>query len=147
MTEKGFRGYVSSRPFGRQRVPQHVQNIVINDYCKKNQLNYLLSATEVAMPGMHLMLEQLVRESSSIAGIVFYSLLQLPEKYLSRKEIFDSLTHLNIELHFAVESLKVQSQKDAETAEQIFVLGQAIRDSDDSAVVQRLSNSIKNYTV
>ena len=46
----GHRGYIFSRPFHGNRVPQHVQNMVIRDYCQRNGLNYLLSATEYAMP-------------------------------------------------------------------------------------------------
>jgi sporadic carbohydrate cluster protein (TIGR04323 family) len=43
--EKRFRGYIFSRPFMEERVPQHVQNIVIRDYCTKKGIQYLLSAT------------------------------------------------------------------------------------------------------
>ena len=35
--DKGFRGYIFSRPFMEERVPQHVQNIVIRDYCSKKK--------------------------------------------------------------------------------------------------------------
>ena len=52
----GVRGYIFSRPFMGERVPQHVQNLVIRDYCKKQELKYLLSATEYAMEGSHLIL-------------------------------------------------------------------------------------------
>ena len=144
MTEKGYRGYVSSRPFGGQRVPQHVQNIVINDYCRKNNLNYLLSATEVAMPGMYLMLDQLMQQRSETAGVVFYSLFQLPEDYSFRKEVFAGMTDSNIELHFAVEALKVQGQEDIEVAEQIFVLRRVVQESDCSDTAERLHDSIES---
>ena len=49
MKIKKVRGYIFCRSFMGERAPQHVQNIVIRDYCKKNQLSYLLSATEYAM--------------------------------------------------------------------------------------------------
>ena len=32
---KRVKGYNFSRPFMGERVPQHVQNIVIKDYCQK----------------------------------------------------------------------------------------------------------------
>ena len=51
MSAKGYRGYVTSRPFMGERAPQHIQNIVIRDYCKKNNLLFLLSATEYVMDG------------------------------------------------------------------------------------------------
>ena len=45
-----------------ERAPQHVQNIVIRDYCSKNKLSYLLSSTEYAMEDSHLMMEQVLEE-------------------------------------------------------------------------------------
>ena len=32
---KKVRGYIFSRPFMGERAPQHVQNIIIRDFCKK----------------------------------------------------------------------------------------------------------------
>ena len=75
------RGYIFSRPFAGERVPQHVQNLVIRDYCQKQSLNYLLSATEYAMPDSYLMLEQVLRELPGLEGIVAYSLFQLPRLF------------------------------------------------------------------
>ena len=46
MKLKKVRGYIFCRSFMNERVPQHVQNIVIRDYCNKNNLTYLLSSTE-----------------------------------------------------------------------------------------------------
>ena len=40
---KKMRGYNFSRPFMGERVPQHVQNIVIKDFFQKNGFNFLLS--------------------------------------------------------------------------------------------------------
>ena len=34
---KNVKGYNFSRPFFGERVPQHVQNIVIKDFCNKNK--------------------------------------------------------------------------------------------------------------
>ena len=59
----GYRGYISSRPSANGRVPQHVQNLVIRDYCATNNLNFLLSAVEYAMPNSFIMLEQVIKEA------------------------------------------------------------------------------------
>ena len=37
---------MSSRDFMGERVPQHVQNLVIRNYCNQNNYQYLLSAVE-----------------------------------------------------------------------------------------------------
>ena len=62
-----------------ERVPQHVQNLVIRDYCSKKNIQYLLSATEYAMENSALMLRQLVKDLQFIDGIVAYSIFQMPE--------------------------------------------------------------------
>ena len=48
-----LRGYIFSRSFMDERVPQHIQNIVIKDYSDKNNFNYLLKATEYTMKNSH----------------------------------------------------------------------------------------------
>ena len=105
--EKRFRGYIFSRPFMEERVPQHVQNIVIRDYCSKKGIQYLLSATEYAMENSALTLRQLVKDLSSIDGIVAYSIFQMPEDDIERHSIFNKVLLLKKEIHFAVEGLSI----------------------------------------
>tara|TARA_B100000787_G_scaffold170279_1_gene165596 strand:+ start:132 stop:554 length:423 start_codon:yes stop_codon:yes gene_type:complete len=105
--EKCFRGYIFSRPFMEERVPQHVQNIVIRDYCSKKNIHYLLSATEYAMENSALILRQLVKDLKSIDGIVAYSIFQMPEDDNERQIILKSILSSKKEIHFAVEGLSV----------------------------------------
>ena len=84
MKLKKFRGYIFSRSFLGERVPQHIQNIVIREYCEKNNLHYLLSSTEYVIEDSHLMLEQTLNELDNIKGIVAYSLFQLPQEKSKR---------------------------------------------------------------
>ncbi len=65
------RGYIGSRPYFGDRAPQHVQNLVIRDYCQRNDLLYLLSATEYIMDGCYVMLEEVLRELPHIDGVGF----------------------------------------------------------------------------
>jgi len=116
---KPVRGYIFSRAFSGERVPQHVQNLVIREYCKQNQLKYLLSATEYAMPGSHLILDQALTELPRLYGIVAYSLFQLPEDNAARAFVFDTVLLLGKTLHFAVEGLRVETEKDVQRIESI----------------------------
>jgi len=68
-------------------------------------MEYLLSATEVVMPGTYLMLNQLVEELPSIDGVVCYSLFQLPEEEAIRWKIFERVLEEKRSIHFAVETL------------------------------------------
>ena len=36
-----LRGYIFSRNFMGERVPQHIQNIIVKDYCDKNDIPYI----------------------------------------------------------------------------------------------------------
>ena len=109
-----------------ERVPQHVQNIVIRDYCNKNNLTYLLSSTEYAMKNCHLMLEQVLDELKFIDGIVAYSLFQLPEDQNSRLEVYKKILDLKKEIHFSVESLKIARPVDVEKIENIWLVKQSL---------------------
>ena len=73
------RGYMFSRNFMGERVPQHIQNNIIRNYCMQNNLHYMLSAVEYAMDSCYLILNQVVKEKNNIKGIGFYSVFQLPE--------------------------------------------------------------------
>jgi sporadic carbohydrate cluster protein (TIGR04323 family) len=120
MKIKKVRGYIFSRPFMGERAPQHVQNIIIRDYCEKNNLFYLLSTTEYTKKNCHLMLEQVLDELKSVDGIVPYSLFQLPEKQKVRLSIYNKILKSKKEIHFAVEGLKITSKKDIQKVEDIW---------------------------
>jgi sporadic carbohydrate cluster protein (TIGR04323 family) len=114
------RGYIFSRPFMGERVPQHVQNLVIRDYCERNRLHFLLSATEYAMPGCHLIFEQVLSELAEISGLVAYSLFQLPEEGARRQRIYELILSQKKDLHFAVEGLRASTQKECERIETLW---------------------------
>ena len=126
MKLKRVRGYIFSRSFMGDRVPQHVQNIVIRDYCKKNNLFYLLSSTEYTMEKCHLMLEQVLDELELIDGIAVYSLFQLPEDQNLREKVYRKILNMKKEIHFSVEGLKITSDKDIEKIEHIWLIKQSL---------------------
>ena len=49
-----LKGYIFSRPFLSERVPQHIQNIVLNDYCKKTKNMYLLAVPNMQVLEVHI---------------------------------------------------------------------------------------------
>jgi len=114
------RGYIFSRPFSGERVPQHVQNLVIRDYCERNGLQFLLSATEYAMPGCHLMFEQVLGELAEISGLVAYSVFQLPEDSAHRKVVYEQILNQQKVLYFAVEGLRASTRQECERIEMLW---------------------------
>ena len=124
--EKGFRGYIFSRPFMEERVPQHVQNIVIRDYCSKKSIHYLLSTTEYAMKNSTLILRQLINDLPIIDGIVAYSIFQMPEDDTERQSIFNSILSSKKEIHFAVEGLSIYDNESYSRIENIWQVKKTI---------------------
>ena len=110
-----LRGYIFSRPFFGERAPQHVQNIVLRDYCAQRNHTFLMSGTEYAMENCSLILQQLVDEIDAVDGIVAYSLFQLPTNKNVRDSVIDKILQKGKAIHFAVETLKIS---DAETRAQ-----------------------------
>ena len=111
---KGYRGYIGSRPYNGDRVPQHVQNLVIRDYCKRMGYHYLLSATEYAMDSCYMMLEEVLREAPELDGIVLYSLAMLPKNKARRDEILHRFLSFDCSIHGALESQSVRNATDIE---------------------------------
>ena len=89
-----------------ERAPQHVQNIVIRDYCNKNSINFLLSESEYSAEGSYHILKNLVNNLSNIHGIIAYSLFQLPEEDELRKKLVMKL--IKKKSNFILQSNKYQ---------------------------------------
>ena len=123
---KKLRGYIFSRFFMGERVPQHVQNLVLRDYCNKVNSRYLLSATEYAMDNSFLVLQQTLNELKEVNGIVAYSLFQMPVKQADRLKIYNKALKLKGELHFAVEGLKITCQSEIDRIETIWLVKQTL---------------------
>ena len=126
--KKVFRGYISSRSFMEERAPQHVQNIIIRDYCNKKNIHYLLSATEYTMENSALILKQLINDLHLVDGIVAYSVFQMPEDDTERQNIFGKILSLNKEIHFAVEGLSLYDNDSLNRIEDIWQVKKTMLD-------------------
>tara|TARA_Y100000588_G_C14182398_1_gene894244 strand:- start:871 stop:1170 length:300 start_codon:yes stop_codon:yes gene_type:complete len=89
-------------------------------------LEYLLSATEYAMPRSFLMLHQTLDELPDLDGIVMYSLFLLPESSAQRDKIMRLAIDANKTLHFAVEDLRVRDVQDLQRIENIWSVAQVL---------------------
>ena len=120
MKKKIFRGYIYSREFMGERVPQNVQNLFIRDFCNKKNFQYLLSATEYAMESSSMVLDQTINDLKKIDGIVAYSIFQLPVKKKKRIEYLQKIINLKKTFYGALEDLKVSNSKDLDQIEEIW---------------------------
>jgi len=118
----GHRGYIGARPLNGSRTPQHVQNIVIRDYAKRKNLQYLLSAVEHIMPGSYMILEDLLDELPKLNGVICYSIFMLPPDEARRREIYDRILREGCDLHAAVEEISLASKDGIQTVEDILMV-------------------------
>jgi sporadic carbohydrate cluster protein (TIGR04323 family) len=122
----GYRGYVTSRPFLGNRVPQHVQNIVIREYCNRLNIVYLLSGTEYAIPESYFILNSILENLEMLDGVVAYSLFQMPLDSSIRKRVFKEIVDKNKTLHFAVEGITISSSSDIQLVEDVLSISMVI---------------------
>ena len=64
----GYRGYVTSRPFGGLHIPVPVQALVLRDYCARNNYLYKLHANENVFPNSYMVLEGMINELDRYEG-------------------------------------------------------------------------------
>jgi sporadic carbohydrate cluster protein (TIGR04323 family) len=122
----GLRGYITARPILGNRVPQHVQNLVIRDYAQRHGLTFKLSATEYAMPRCFMILEGVLQELPGLEGIIVYSLFMLPPRARERRALYQRILDGDGVLHCAVEGLVLRGDADIGRFEDIWLLQQAI---------------------
>jgi len=116
------RGYIFSRPFLGERVPQHVQNIVIRNYCIKNSMNLYLSSTEYFFDNSHIILNQTINDLKNLDGLICYSLFQLPYDNKERLKLLKKIIKLKKKIYFAVEELSIISLDDIKRIQSIWFI-------------------------
>ena len=115
------KGYIFSRSFMGERVPQSVQNLVLRNYCTNNNLSFELSSTEYSMENSFYVLNKLVNEKK-YRGIIFYSLFQLPENNKKRLDILKKLIFKKKKLFFAIEDITINKMSDIKKIEDIWFI-------------------------
>lgn len=111
-----------SRDFMGERVPQHIQNQVIRNYCTDNNYHYLLSAVEYAMIDSQLILNQLLDQSENIDGLGFYSLFQLPNDDRKRQVFLRKVIEKNFFICFCSENFTLKKYSDIERINIIWLI-------------------------
>jgi len=117
--KKGWRGYVFSREIGGQMIPQRVQNLVIRNYTQKHTLLYFLSATEYYMENCYMILNSVLEDLENLAGVIFYSIVLLPQDTEQRQKTYEKILVNKCELHFALEELAITKEEDINLIEDI----------------------------
>ena len=122
----GYRGYIASRAVRGQSTPQHVQNLVVRDYARRNGLAFKLSATEYAMESCYMILESVFEELDTLEGIVCFSIFMLPRRAERRRRIYERVLGAGCSLHGALENLSVGAPEDIPALEDMFLVDQFV---------------------
>ncbi len=123
---KKVKGYNFSREFMGERAPQHIQNIVIKDFCKKKKLKLLLSASEYSMSNSYYILEDIISNLNNLDGIVAYSLFQMPENISKRNKILKKILKKKKIMCFAVEQIILSKVNQLEKINKIWQIKQTL---------------------
>jgi sporadic carbohydrate cluster protein (TIGR04323 family) len=110
--ERGYRGYITSRPVNGVPYPHKIQNLVVRDYCRRKGLVFLLSATEGSIPDSFMMLNGVLDQLTTVRGIVLFSQFLLPPLRAERQKIYDRVLAAGAELHAAFEENVVAAAPD-----------------------------------
>ena len=103
-----------------ERVPQHIQNIILRNYCANNNHIFFLSASEYTMTNSYNILNQVVEKIDNFDGIIAYSMFQMPEDFNLRTKIFNKILSKNKILLFAVENMELSNEDDKEKINEIW---------------------------
>lgn len=139
------RGYIASGAFNGHRVPQHIQNIVVRNYCSQHHLEYVLSRAEYSEEmNKYCQLWAALREGYK--NIVSYSIWQLPMNRMDRDLIFNYAISRSIRLHFACEQLIVSDTKSMVDINSLVGVQSSINLRNDSCeYLSFLKNSLINH--
>ena len=111
-----------------ERVPQNIQNLVIREKKKKNNLLYNLSASEYSMSNSHKILDQIIEELKNLDGIVAYSIFQLPNNNKKRYTVLNHVKKKKKIFFFALENIILINQEDLEKIENMWLIKKTLPD-------------------
>jgi sporadic carbohydrate cluster protein (TIGR04323 family) len=126
MAERGYRGYIVSRPVRGSHFPQRVQNLVVRDYAARRSLPFRLSVTEYAMAGCTMMFASLLDELDALDGIVLFSLFTLPARREERRLAYERVLAAGKTLHAALEQLVLRTPEEIRAWEDIIEVDAAL---------------------
>jgi sporadic carbohydrate cluster protein (TIGR04323 family) len=121
---KGYRGYVTSRPFGQYNIPVPLQSLALRDYCQRNNMLYVLPVNENIFPHSYMVLEGMIQDLTDHEGIVMCSMHMLPQRAERRRQIYEHILRQGCSLHIVLEGMVISGPQDVERLEELLQLNQ-----------------------
>jgi len=120
----GFRGYVTSRPFGQYNIPVPLQSLALRDYCARTNVTYVLPVNENNFPSSYMVLEGMIQNLADYEGIVLYSMQMLPQRSERRRAIFKRILEQGCAVHIVLEGIIIKTAVDVDKLEELIQLNQ-----------------------
>jgi len=120
--QKGTKAYTTPRSFGGFQIPITLQSTTLRNYCEKNGLLFHLHVVENQIPNTFLVLESLVENADSYAGIAMCSVSMLPSNPTLRRSITKRILEKGCALHFTFEQLVISDLKQLAELEELVSL-------------------------
>ena len=124
LERQGYRGYVTSRPFGGYAIPVPVQSLVLRDYCQRSGYVYVLPVNENIFPHSYLVLEGMIQELARYEGVVMCSIHMLPKRLERRRRILQMILEQGCTLHIVLEGIVLKSHEELARLEELIALSQ-----------------------
>jgi sporadic carbohydrate cluster protein (TIGR04323 family) len=121
---KGYRGYVTSRPFGGYSIPVPVQSLVLRDYCQRKDFVYVLPVNENIFPHSYLVLEGMIQNLAAFEGVLMCSMHMMPQRASRRRAVFDAILGQGCSVHFVLEGLVIAQPADVAQVEELIQFAQ-----------------------
>ena len=123
---RGYRAYVSSRPFGSYNIPVPLQSLALRDYCNNNNMMFVLPVNENIFPHSYMVLEGMIQDLSGYEGVLMCSMHMLPERAERRRQIYSRILEQGCSLHLVFERLMIDSPETVEQVEELVKLNQIV---------------------
>lgn len=120
--KKKYFTYIQNKKFGDYYLPTRYQYIIIRDYYKKINADFILPQGEPVFSKTNIRLRTIIKNLKFNDGLVFLSIYQMPENNKIRNNLIKELSKKNIEIHFIFEGLIIRNNKGFSKIKNIFKL-------------------------
>lgn len=110
--KKKLVGYVTNSNFNEKIIPIPFQNILLRNYCKDNNLTYVLPYNETVFKNSYSQLITLINKLDKDSAIISCSIFMLPDNDSHIKKILKLLKQKKTYIYFLYENFFLNSNLD-----------------------------------
>ena len=140
--KKLLRGYISSREINGAYYPQNVQNLILRNFAKENNIELQLSGTEWNIEKSFLMLRSIISEKNN--GILLFSIFQIYKNSSFFYDIVRKIIKKKKIIVFALENISISSEKELQNLSKIFKITEVTSSRDYTKNYKKIVSFIGN---